>query len=167
MTPRRPLRYPREGCTLSDHVAKTESTDYWPGRARMKVRAACVRVWLRSPRLAGSLYVCAISNVTCSTMVRRAARDLSPLPHFPSAKMHGGRGALGRSTRRRPPRRHHRTSLEKEVVDAHNSKAKSRQAQAATRRASPWLSRVASKPWLKLWRTRRRLAASRHSTEEP
>ena len=65
-------------------------------------------------------------------MVRRATHDLLPLPHFPSAKLHDGHRALGRSPRRRLQRHLHRT-LVSEVVDALNSLAGSPQAQAASR----------------------------------
>ena len=54
-------------------------------------------------------------------MARRAARDLLLLPHFPSVELRDGHRALGRSTQRRLQCRHHRVSLENEVVDARNS----------------------------------------------
>ena len=66
-------------------------------------------------------------------MVRRAARDLLPLPDFFSVRLHDGHRARGRSVQRRFQRRLHRTSLENEVVDALNSLAGIRQAQAASR----------------------------------
>ena len=51
-------------------------------------------------------------------MTRRAARDLSPLPHLPSVELRDALRALGRATGRRLQRRHHRVSLENDVVDA-------------------------------------------------
>ena len=62
--------------------------------------------------------------------MRRAARDLLPLPHFLSVELHDGHRALGRSARLRLQRRLHR--MENEVVDARSSLAGSRQAQAAS-----------------------------------
>ena len=55
--------------------------------------------------------VCLTSSLL--TTVRRAARDLVPLPHFPSVELRDGYRALGRSTQRRLQRCH--------LVDALNS----------------------------------------------
>ena len=80
---------------------RSEKEDTWRLRAG---QAALTLSRLLTPRV--QFFV----TVSFATMVRRAARDLLPLHHFPSAELRDEHRALGRSTRRRVQRRHHHVS---------------------------------------------------------
>ena len=110
--------------------------------ARRKTGSACVWVRLRSPCLASSLCVCALSLFKClqHPRLRRwcaAPHAICCLSLCPFGRVDDGHRALGRSTRRRLQRRLHRIFLENEVVDPLISFAESRQAQAASRSRAP------------------------------